>query len=148
MRWSLREHGVVLSGPEPKSLVDPVRPDQLRAEVLAVIPEWVDYAHANTKAGGMSRWLQPVVVLSFCRMLQTLSEGRVTSKRAAGEWALGALDPEWADLIRRALGDRPDPWARVYEKADPDAIDRTFAFVDYALGEVTARFRVGGPATP
>ena len=32
VRWSLREHGIVLAGPEPKSLVDAVSADQLRRE--------------------------------------------------------------------------------------------------------------------
>jgi hypothetical protein len=38
-------------------------------------------------------------------------------------------------LIQRALDDRPDPWQRVDQAADPEAADRTLAFVDYALEE-------------
>jgi predicted nucleotidyltransferase len=135
VRWSLREHGVILAGPEPKSLVEPVSADQLRREVFAAMHEWADCAYAPTRAGGMSRWLQPLLVLSYCRMLHTLESGQVTSKREAGEWALGALDAEWASLVQRALDDRPDPWARVYQPAERPDVERTRAFIDYVLGE-------------
>lgn len=135
VRWSLRERGIVLAGPDPKSLVDPVPAARLRSEVLTTLHEWVDWA----KAPEMSRWRQPTLVLSYCRMLHTLAVGRVTSKRAAGEWALGALDAEWAGLIRRALDDRSDPWLRVHQPAEAEAVDRTLAFVDYALGKAAAR---------
>ncbi len=135
VRWSLREYGVVLAGPEPMSLVDRVSEADLRADILEAMREWAEFAPAPTKAGGMSRWKQPTLVLSFCRMLQTLESGRVTSKREAGEWALRALDPEWAPLIQRALDDRPDPWGRVHQPADPADAARTLAFVDYALAE-------------
>ena len=135
VRWSLRERGIVLAGPDPASLVDPVSAAQLRSEVLTTMHDWVDWA----KAPEMSRWRQPVLVLSYCRMLHTLAVGRVTSKREAGEWALGALDPEWAGLIRRALDDRPDPWLRVGQPAEEDTVGRTLAFVDYVLHEAAAR---------
>ena len=132
VRWSLREHGVRLAGPDPKTLVDPVSADELRGEVLAAMDEFADWAPIPTKGGRMSQWKQIYLVTSFCRMLHTLHSGRVSSKRAGCEWALGALPPAWTDLVRRALDDRPDPWRRVYEPADDEAIDRTLAFVDWA----------------
>ena len=138
VRWSLREHGVVLAGPEPKSLIDPVDPEDLRREVRDAMVEFAAWASSPTKAGGMSRWMQPYLVLNLCRMLQTLESGEITSKKAGGEWALEALDPEWADLIQRALDDRPDPWQRVYQPADPGVVERTFAFIDYALRKGSA----------
>jgi predicted nucleotidyltransferase len=137
VRWTLREHGVVLAGTEPTSLVDPVSAEQLRAEALATLPLYVEWAPEPTKAGGMSRWKQPYLVLTFCRLLHTLDSGRVGSKREAAEWALAALDEEWAPLIQRALDDRPDPWLRVHQPADRDVVARTLAFADYALGRAS-----------
>ena len=90
---------------------------------------------------GMSRWKQPYLVLTFCRLLHTLESGRVASKWAAGEWALDTLDPEWSSLIRQALDDRPDPWLRVHEAADRQVADRTLAFVDHAVLEAASRRR-------
>lgn len=139
VRWSLREHGVVLAGPPPIELVDPVSPDDLRAEVRSAMDEWASWGRASQARfeaygrPGMSRWKQALLVLSFCRILHTVERGTVTSKRAAGEWALVALDASWGDLIQRALDDRPDPWTRVHQPADAAMIERTLAFIDYAL---------------
>jgi predicted nucleotidyltransferase len=131
VRWTLREYGVVLAGPDPKDLVDPVSVEQLQREMLTTMHEWAHWARQRP----WSRWKQPYLVLSYCRLLYTLSNGRVTSKRAAGEWALGVLDAQWASLVQRALDDRRGPWLQVHQPADPEAIDRTLAFIEYALDE-------------
>jgi hypothetical protein len=138
VRWSLREYGVTLAGPEPKTLVGPVPAERLREELVTVMREYADWAPAPTKAGGMSQWKQIFLVLSFCRMLHTIRSGRVASKQASGKWALGALAPEWRSLVERALADRPDPWRRVHEPADPAVAENTLAFVEYALNEADA----------
>ena len=70
--------------------------------------------------------------LPRARILHTLAIGKVSSKCVAGEWAVQELDPEWAPLIRWALEDRPDPWTKVHEPADPSLLSRTREFTDYA----------------
>jgi predicted nucleotidyltransferase len=140
-RWSLREHGVVLAGPPPPELVEPVAAEELRAEARARLAEtaaWVGELHHRHHAGermAFSRWTQPYVVLSLCRMLRTLAAGDVVSKRRAGEWALRTLDRRWSPLIQAALDDRPDPWRRVHEPAAAAAIEQTVALAAYALGQ-------------
>jgi hypothetical protein len=69
----------------------------------------------------MSRWKQPYLVVTCCLE----ARGRHV--------ALRTLDPQWTTLIHCALDDRPDPWERVFQPADQDAIDRTLAFADYCL---------------
>jgi predicted nucleotidyltransferase len=130
VRWSLREHGVTLSGPDARTLVEPVSEADLRDEVAWTMDEWAAWLR---NLDVWSRRNQGLVVLSYCRMLHTLECGRVTSKREAGAWALDALDREWRELIQHALDDRPDPWAKVQRPADPNAVARTLAFVDYAV---------------
>lgn len=127
VRWSLREHGVTLAGPDPRTLIDPVSADQLRRDVLVTMEEWASWARSTP----MSGWKQPYVVVTGCRMLNTLHTGIGASKRDAGEWALVTLPDEWTDLVKRALADRPDPWLRVHREADPQAVAATVAFVDY-----------------
>ncbi len=135
VRWLLRESGLALAGPDPKTLVDPVPAADLRREALARVQEYADWAREPTEAGPMSRWKQPYLVLTFCRLLFTLFNQRVAAKREAGEWALGALDQRWASLIRRALDDRAAPWERVLQPADRDVTDRTLGFADYVVAE-------------
>lgn len=147
VRWSVREHGIVLAGPDPKTLIEPVIADQLRAEVREAMSEWAASVYRSEErfevAGevrpGMSRWKQALLVLSFCRILHTLQSGIVTSKRQAGEWALAALGPEWKSLIQQALDERPDPWKRVHQPADAEPIEQTLAFVEYALARAGLR---------
>jgi hypothetical protein len=136
VRWSLREHGVVLAGPEPRELIDPISPDELREDVRWALDEWAAWFRS---ADSISRRGLAVAVLSHCRILHTLATGEVTSKRLAGEWAFDELDPEWASLIRWALEDRPDPWTKVGDSADPVRVRRMRAFIDYVAGWAAGR---------
>jgi len=139
VRWLLREHGLVLAGPDPGSLVDPVSAADLRREALERIREYAHWARDPTEPEPMSRWKQPYLVLTFCRLLFTLVNAQVASKREAGEWALGEVDHEWAALIRRALADRADPWQRVSQQADAELVGRTLDFADYVIAEAARR---------
>jgi len=139
VRWSLRERGVTLAAPDPETLVDPVSPDILRAKARE---------YARTFLPGLLSWIsldvewaQRYAVATLCRILQTLDEGRVTSKRAALLWARDHVDPQWSGLIRRALDDRELGW-------DPDrpprpgSVAQTLAFADYV------ERRAGGDVRP
>lgn len=141
VRWGLRERGVVLAGPDPRELVDPVLPDTLRAEARATLAEYGAWAHEPQErfASGMSRWKQPYLILTLCRALHTIETGAVGSKREAGEWAVGAFGGEWAELIERALADRPEPWLRVHQDADPATVASTIDFADHVVAEADHR---------
>ena len=132
VRWLLREHGVALAGPGPRTLVDPVSAGDLQQEAATRVQDYADWAAESTDAEPMDRWKQTYLVLTFCRLLFTLRNGRVASKREAAEWALGALDYEWAALIQQALDDRADPWDRVHQPAPRELGNRTLQFAAYA----------------
>jgi predicted nucleotidyltransferase len=140
VRWSLRKHGIVLAGPEPRELVDPIAADALRAEMHWALGLWRAWFQS---IDSISRRALAVAVLSHARILHTVAVGEVTSKRAAGEWALHALDPEWATLIRWALDDPPDPWTKVHEPADPTLVRRTEQFMEYAAAWTAVSGRAG-----
>jgi predicted nucleotidyltransferase len=131
VRWSLREHGIALVGPDPKELIDPISAADLRAEMTETLRKWEESLCERSLE--WSRRFQGLLVLSVCRILNTLHCGRVGTKREAGDWALAALDPEWHELIRVALDDRPDPWVKVRQRADAELLGRSYAFLDYAL---------------
>jgi hypothetical protein len=129
VRYLLRERGVILAGPHPAGLVDPITPSDLQREARARIQEYAAWAY---ELSAMSRWQQPYLVLTFCRLLFTLATGRVAAKREAGEWAVDSLAAEWAPLVHRALADRANPWERVAQPAEHEAAELTVAFADYA----------------
>jgi Domain of unknown function (DUF4111)/Nucleotidyltransferase domain len=141
VRWVLREHAITLAGPDPSTLVDPVSAEQLRAEARALLDEYVTWAPKPTKAGAMSRWKQPYLVTTYCRILNTLATGRIVSKRDSLEWARETFPPEWRALVQRALDDRADPWRRVHEPADEELVAQTLAFGDWAATRTRSRTR-------
>ena len=90
-RWTLRENGVGVLGPEPASFAPEVTPDELRTEIRNSILGW-DRERVLTRGwdreeGELSssphynRFHQAFFVLNYCRALQSLDEGRITSKR-------------------------------------------------------------------
>lgn len=125
-RWTLREHGIALAGAPPATVVDAVAADDLSAEARRKLEETA--AWAREAEGMLTRWEQPYIVLSCCRMRYTLEHGRIVSKREAGTWALETLDERWRPLIAAALADRPDPWERVRQQAPAEAAAETAAF--------------------
>lgn len=142
VRWVTREHGIAMAGPEPTELIDLVPADDLRKEVLATMRDWGQELFDNPERMN-NRWYQPFAVLSYCRMLHTLSTGRIRSKPAGAQWAIGALDDRWAELIQRAWQERPNPSLKVRQKADTDYLKYTFDFIRYAL-DVSEQYLIGG----
>ncbi|MHB1319209.1 MAG: aminoglycoside adenylyltransferase domain-containing protein [Anaerolineae bacterium] len=133
VRWTLHEHGIALYGPPIASLTDPVEPDALRAEVHAVFRDWGG-AFLEDPSRVSSRWYQQFLVISYCRMLQTVQEGGIYSKPAGVAWGLAHLDPAWHDLIRRAWAERQeDIWAKVRQAPEVAEVQGTLAFVRYAI---------------
>jgi hypothetical protein len=80
VRWSLRECGITLAGPGPRTLVDEIPAGVLRArmrtyaqEFLPELFTWTDFSIA---------WTQRYAVTTFCRILHTIESGRVTPRPA------------------------------------------------------------------
>lgn len=128
-RIVLRERGIVLTGPHPRDLIDPVPPQALRLSMLRMFDEWI----LPLLAGGASfhsRGDQSYTVLSLCRALFTLETGEVASKTAAARWAQVELGDRWVSLIDRALLGRHKP------QLDPESWDvqETLEFARFAAG--------------
>ena len=127
VRWCLRERGVVLAGPKPCTLIDPVSPSALKAEVRETLRLSLD---SGLEPMHVVAW-QAFWVGLLCRILHTLNTGEVTSKKAALCWAQDSLDPRWRGLIERAQALRKGH-ASASEPADPDDVAATRAFAAYA----------------
>ncbi len=109
--WTLREHGVVLSGPAPKELIPPLDPDEMRRAVTPIVGMWQRAAREDPT---WLPWLrerqnQAFVVLTLCRLLYTLDRAEVASKPAAARWAQRTLGERWSTLIARALAGQHAP---------------------------------------
>ncbi|MBF6594542.1 MAG: DUF4111 domain-containing protein [Thermaceae bacterium] len=99
--WTVREHGITLYGPNPKTLIPPITSDEIVGAVRQVLAqdwlEWVDTWDSpewSTHAGEMR-----FVVETLCRALYTVGHGELSSKPKAVRWALLTLPEPWRSLI-------------------------------------------------
>jgi Aminoglycoside adenylyltransferase, C-terminal domain len=129
VRWTLRERGITLTGPDPRGFVCEVPPDMLRAKMRQLIDNFLPELFSWTSFD--LAWTQRYAVTNICRMLYTLETGEVTSKRAGLEWAKQNLSPAWHGLLQQVLDDRALGW-------DPNDLPRegsvqaTIALLEYA----------------
>lgn len=128
VRWCLRERGVVLRGPDPRELIDPVTPEMLRVEVRGTM----DKSLATGLPMPMVAW-QAFWVGLYCRILHTIATGEVTSKKKAMAWAQEALDARWRGLIARAAALKKGDEATAALPADAGEVAATKEFVRYCI---------------
>jgi len=128
--YTLREHGVVVAGPNPRTLIDPIDPRTMRRVAAVHADVWVEQARHDPEwlAWVRHRENQAFVVLTLCRMLYTLDSGAVASKPRAARWARKAVDKRWVGLIQRSLAGQHDSG----ETPDSDVRD-TVALIEYTV---------------
>ncbi len=128
-RDTLRERGIMLAGPAPQTLIDPVSPNDLRQAILVILHEWWEMQILHNPAQIDRRGYQSYTVLSICRLLYTLQYGTVVSKPVAARWAQATLGERWVSLIERAWVGRQNP----HLSAEAGDINETLDFIRYAL---------------
>jgi len=101
------------------------------------------YSFSESTALSISSWpsrntlkLVSWPILHFCRALQDLEEGRITSKKEAMEWAKRCLDPKWHDLIDYSWNERKDESISKYQPANRERWEETLEFAKYALEKI------------
>ena len=125
-RYVIREYGVVLAGPPPSTLIDPVLPDHLRWAVWGALHGWWA-AHLSEPLRLNERGYQAFAITTMCRALYTLETGDLCSKRAAIQWAQETIGDRWGDLIERAI-----EWQNGLD--DPaDGIEEAQEFIRYTI---------------
>ncbi|MBC7931118.1 MAG: DUF4111 domain-containing protein [Rubrivivax sp.] len=130
-RWTVREHGVTLHGPNPQTLIDPISSGEIREAVRARLGDWADWAQKPDDP----EWLAPrrgaaaYVVETMCRALHTLSCGQLTNKAEAVAWALDSLPEPWRSTVELSQAWRTDG------TNDPAIVPQVMRFVLW----VTAR---------
>ena len=141
VRWIVREKGVILAGPPPETLVDPITREILRKEIFEEIMKWGQHI-LDDPSRYSNYFYQTYIVLNFSRMLHDLHRGYPGSKREGAEWAKSVLDHSWSDLIDSAWEGRPDSAAKVRQPADPEAYERTLRFVQHIMNNSRAYISV------
>ncbi len=123
----VREKGIVLLGPPPHTLIEPVSPDELRKTIRGVLN---DYAgkYLNHPEEIRTRGSQSYLVLTVCRILYTLQHGSIASKKVAMGWAQTTLGEAWSGLIERAWLGRQQPDAGLH----PGDREQTLQMIEYA----------------
>ncbi len=103
-RHVIREYGVVIDGPDPKTLIDFVSPEDIREAVRGVLREWWFPMLDNPAwLRDNSRGYHSYAILSMCRVLHALEHGTIASKPVAAHWAQEKLGGKWIHLIDLAL---------------------------------------------
>ena len=128
-RWILREYGIVLSGPHPDEIGDPVTAVDLKDAMRRILEHWATRI-ADDPALLRHSGYQAYAILSICRILYTLAHGTIVSKAAAAAWARQALEPRWAAGIEAALETR----LAARGDATPEQTAAAEAFIRYAIG--------------
>ena len=140
VRWILRERAIALTGPDPKTLIEPVLNETLRHEMITSLKRLqVQFLAEVDKPLGWfnTRFGQSFTVLTCCRMLDTFQTGAVRSKLAAVQWAEWSLHKEWHALIREAWAEREGVrfGVKVRQPAEVRLLQETARFVTYACNQ-------------
>jgi Domain of unknown function (DUF4111)/Nucleotidyltransferase domain len=146
VRWILRERGITIIGPDPKTLMHAIPAEALRTEAVNGLQKLKSHfvAAIDQPPGWFNmRFGQSFAVLTSCRMLHTCQTGTVQSKLSAVRWAEQSLDPTWRELIRKAWTERIGVrfGDKVRQPAETSVVHETAKFIAYAhsLGEVSLR---------
>lgn len=109
-RHVIREQGVILAGPDPKTLIDPVSPQDIRRAVKGILNEWWFPMLEDPS------WLRKhgteyhkYAILTMCRALYTLENGTIVSKPVAARWVQSKLGAHWQQVIEQSLAPKDDP---------------------------------------
>ena len=114
--WVLKHYGIAVIGPSPQTLSFSVSWDEL---VDRMHTNLNDYWRSWTRTP--TRWVQLLTdygtqwaVLGVLRLWYTFREQDITSKTAAGRYALTYLPSRWHGIIQEAMNLRDAPQKRIY----------------------------------
>lgn len=138
VRWVLRERGIALIGPEPRTILKPIPRDELMIEMKTSLHQilmlFEEAIHQPLEFLN-SQFGQSFLVLTYCRILHTLQTGEVRSKKAGAIWAKDHVAPEWRKLINIAWNDRVGVryGLKIGQRADEKLLLNTLEFLNYAI---------------
>ncbi|HVA10908.1 MAG TPA: aminoglycoside adenylyltransferase domain-containing protein [Candidatus Dormibacteraeota bacterium] len=131
--YALREYGITLLGPEPKSLIPPIKMEDVRkVSSRDLHNKWKKKLDSPKPFGDGKHWnidlMQAYYVLTMCRKLYRANNDGSDSKRISSKWAKQNY-PEWKNLIEKA-----ESW---HMGLAMDARDEILDFIRFTLKEVS-----------
>jgi Aminoglycoside adenylyltransferase, C-terminal domain/Nucleotidyltransferase domain len=130
--YALREYGVALLGPEPKSLIPLIKIEDVRkVSSQDLHNKWQKKLDSPEPFGDGKHWsidlMQAYSVLTMCRKLYRAKNDGSDSKRISSKWAKKQY-PEWKSLIEKA-----ENW---HEGQAMNTYDEVLDFIKFTLREV------------
>lgn len=131
MDWYVvREKGLTLFGPPPKTLIEPLSKEEFMRAVQEHTKAWREWIQDVR-----NRKQQAFAVLTMCRVLYAYRNGEQASKKQAALWAEKEL-PAWSQLIQNALLWRED-WRN--EQVDHETtLPETVKFVHFVIDQIVS----------
>jgi len=128
--YIVRESGLALFGPPPKTVIPPITQDEFAEAMLRYVAEVSGRIEHER-----SRKSQAYAILTLCRALHVHRTGKRVSKRQAALWAQEEF-PEWSRLIQSAFA-----WRQAWrdEHVDHAATHaETMQFVKFVSDQILA----------
>lgn len=127
---SICDRGVVVAGPDPRTLVDYIHPQAMHSAAAEIAGSWLEQASTDPT---WLPWLrqrdaQTFVILTLCRLLYSLATGSIASKPHAAEWAKKEFGQRWATLIERTFAKQHEA-GNIAQSEE----DETLAFIQFTL---------------
>ena len=129
-RWIVREQGIIVWGPSPKTLIDPVSPDELQTAVCGMLRDFWQAQLDGPGLAGAARLSGVRHSDDVPRALYLLARGKSLTKPEAAAWALQTLDPQMATV------DRAKRWSGGISMK-PTTMTETLEFLRFAVGTGT-----------
>lgn len=131
-RHIVREYGVILAGPDPKTLIDPVTPADIRSAVHGILQEWwfpmIDDPTWLKKHGSN---YHGYAVITMCRAMHAIEHGTIVSKPVAVQWAKENLMTQWIPLIDQAIASQYG--------IPSDLLNETIAFIRFTQEKINEK---------
>ena len=124
--YIVRESGLALFGPPPKTIIPPITQDEFVEAVRRYAMEVSEQVRRQRDRKGQS-----YAILTMCRALYMRRTGKQASKRQAALWVQQEL-PEWSRLIQDAL-----MWRQAWRKEHIDHRNtETNRFVNFVSDQI------------
>ena len=124
MNWYMvREKGLTLFGPDPKTIIEPITKEEFIQTVKGHVENWNEWVKPMK-----SKYAQAYAILTMCRALYAYKNGEQISKKQAAEWVQKKL-PQYSKLIQDSLIWRET--GKRDKQEDNGTYPKTIEFVDH-----------------